>query len=40
MMSGTCVLEGEGLMLVCVVGDLSCVGKIRANLEQDDSEGF
>lgn len=29
-MSGTKVLTGEGKMLVLVVSDLSCVGKIRA----------
>jgi len=32
MMSGTKVLTGEGKMVVAVVGDLSCNGKIRAAL--------
>jgi len=32
MMSGTKVLTGEGKMVVTVVGDLSCNGKIRAAL--------
>ena len=36
LLSGTRVLEGEGLFLICVVGDNSCVGKIRASLEQDE----
>jgi magnesium-transporting ATPase (P-type) len=36
MMSGTKVLTGEGKMLVVVVGDQSCVGKIRAMASQDD----
>lgn len=36
MMSGTKVLTGEGKMLVIVVGDLSCNGKIRAALDQDE----
>ena len=34
MMSGTKVLTGEGKMVVIVVGDLSCNGKIRAALAQ------
>lgn len=29
MMSGTKVLTGEGKMVVLVVGELSCVGKIK-----------
>jgi magnesium-transporting ATPase (P-type) len=40
LLSGTKVLEGEGLFLCCVVGDNSCVGKIRASLEQEDNECF
>lgn len=36
MMSGTKVVTGEGKMLVLVVGDLSCVGKIRALASQND----
>lgn len=36
MMSGTKVLTGEGKMIVIVVGDLSCNGKIRAALNQDE----
>lgn len=32
MLSGTRVLSGEGKMLVLVVGDASCVGKIAALL--------
>jgi len=36
MMSGTKVLTGEGKMIVVVVGELSCVGKIRALASQDD----
>jgi magnesium-transporting ATPase (P-type) len=35
-MSGTRVLTGEGRMLVVVVGDQSCIGKIRALLEKDE----
>jgi magnesium-transporting ATPase (P-type) len=38
LLSGTRVLEGEGLFICCVVGDSSCVGKIRAALEQEDNE--
>jgi hypothetical protein len=34
-MSGTRVLTGEGKMMALVVGDLSCLGKIRALLSQD-----
>lgn len=36
MMSGTKVLTGEGKMVVIVVGDLSCNGKIRAALNQEE----
>ena len=36
LMSGTRVLTGEGRMLVVVVGDQSCIGKIRALLEKDE----
>ena len=38
MLSGTKVLTGEGRMVVLVVGDSSCIGKIRALLERDDPE--
>ncbi len=37
-MSGTRVLSGEGRMMVLVVGDASCVGKISALLRQDEPE--
>lgn len=36
MLSGTKVLSGEGKMVVLVVGDSSCVGKIAALLRSDD----
>lgn len=36
MLSGTSVLTGEGKMVVIVVGDLSCLGKIRSVLAQDE----
>lgn len=36
MMSGTKVLTGEGKMVVTVVGDLSCNGKIRAALNHEE----
>ena len=36
-MSGTKVLTGEGKMLVLVIGDLSCVGKIRALASHNDN---
>ena len=39
MMSGTRVLTGEGKMLIIVVGDSSCVGKISALLRSDEEEG-
>jgi magnesium-transporting ATPase (P-type) len=35
-MSGTKVLTGEGKMIVAVVGDLSCNGKIRAALNHEE----
>jgi magnesium-transporting ATPase (P-type) len=38
ILSGTKVLEGEGLYIVCVVGDASCLGKIRSVLENEDTE--
>lgn len=38
MLSGTRMLTGEGTMVVLVVGDSSCLGKIRALLSQDDSD--
>lgn len=37
-MSGTKVLSGEGKMLVLVVGEQSCIGKVRALVEQDEVE--
>jgi magnesium-transporting ATPase (P-type) len=36
LMSGTRILTGEGKMLVIVVGDLSCIGKIRALLTNEE----
>lgn len=36
-MSGTNVLTGEGKMMVLVVGELSCIGKIRELLEHEDA---
>lgn len=36
MLSGTNILTGEGQMVVIVVGDSSCLGKIRATLAQDE----
>lgn len=36
MMGGTRVLSGEGKMLILVVGDCSCIGKIRALLAQEE----
>jgi P-type Ca2+ transporter type 2B len=38
LLSGTKVLTGEGRMLVLVVGELSCIGKIRALLENDEAQ--
>ncbi len=37
-MSGTKLLNGQGKMMVMVVGDLSCVGKIRVLLNQEEPE--
>ena len=37
-MSGTKILTGEGKLLVTVVGDSSCVGKISSLLRQSDPE--
>jgi magnesium-transporting ATPase (P-type) len=36
LMSGTKVLTGEGKMMVIVVGNKSCIGKIRMKLNQDE----
>jgi magnesium-transporting ATPase (P-type) len=36
MLSGTSILTGEGKMIVIVVGELSCLGKIRSVLSQDE----
>lgn len=36
MLSGTNVITGEGMMMVIVVGDDSCLGKIRSKLAQDE----
>jgi Ca2+ transporting ATPase len=38
LLSGTKILTGEGRMIVLVVGESSCIGKIRALLEKDDPE--
>lgn len=38
MLSGTKVLSGEGKMLVIVVGDASCVGKISSLLMANDED--
>jgi len=38
IMSGTRILTGEGKMIVFVVGDSSCIGKISALLRQSDPE--
>ena len=38
MMSGTKVLSGEGRMIVMVVGDNTCEGKIGALLRNNDVE--
>ena len=37
-MSGTKILSGEGKLLILVVGDQSCIGRVRAKLEQDEVE--
>lgn len=36
MLSGTKVLSGEGKMMVMVVGDDSCEGKIKALLATEE----
>ena len=36
ILSGTRMLTGEGKMIVTVVGDSSCLGKIRALLDQEE----
>lgn len=38
LLSGTKVLSGEGKMVVLVVGDLSCIGKIRALLGTEEAQ--
>jgi len=38
IMSGTRILNGEGLMVVIVVGDSSCLGKIAAILRSKEEE--
>ena len=40
MMSGTKVLTGDGKMMIIVVGDSSCIGKIRksVNKEEEDTQ--
>lgn len=38
MLSGTKVLSGEGKMIVIVVGDSSCVGKISSLLAMEDNQ--
>jgi P-type Ca2+ transporter type 2B len=38
VMSGTKVLSGEGKLLILVVGPRSCIGRVRAKLEQDEVE--
>lgn len=38
LLSGTKIIEGEGWYIICVVGSQSCLGKVRATLEQDDDE--
>lgn len=38
IMSGTKTLTGEGVMVIIVVGDDSCLGKIAAILRQKDDE--
>ncbi len=35
VLSGTSVLTGEGKFIVIVVGDESCVGKIKALITQE-----
>ena len=36
MLSGTSIITGEGWMMVMVVGDSSCLGKIREVLAKDE----
>ena len=36
LMSGTKVLTGDGRMMIIVVGDQSCIGKIRRKVNQED----
>lgn len=36
MLSGTNVITGEGLMMIMVVGEDSCIGVIRSKLAQDE----
>jgi magnesium-transporting ATPase (P-type) len=38
IISGTRVLTGSGVMLVIVVGDSSCIGKIRLSLSSVEPE--
>lgn len=38
VMSGTKILSGEGRMLILVVGDESCIGRVRVKLDQDEVE--
>jgi magnesium-transporting ATPase (P-type) len=38
ILSGTRVLTGAGKYLVIVVGDNSCIGKIRASLNASEPE--
>ena len=35
-MSGTKILSGEGKMMVLVVGNRSCIGRVREKLNQDE----
>ena len=37
-MSGTKVLSGEGKLLILVVGEKSCIGRVRSKIEQDEVE--
>lgn len=38
VLSGTKILTGQGKMMVTVVGEYSCVGKIASLLKSDDAE--
>lgn len=38
LLSGTKVLTGEGKMMILVVGEFSCIGKIRALLSQEEDQ--